>query len=374
MDFSLSEEQQLFRESTRRFLREQCHSKTLRELESSDTGFSGALWNDMAAQGWTGIIVPERHGGSGLGLLELGVLLEEIGRAAFDSPFSANLMVTLAILGSGSGPRTQQLLSEIAGGGVIVAPAIEELGVSYEPRFVTVRAERTADAFILSGSKMFVPYADVVDHLLVLARTQGSIGDEGGCSLLLVDRRSPGIRMTRLDTIAPDRQFRIDFDQVVVAGEAVLGDAGAALRLLADVQRQCTALTCAEMLGGAEHQLEVTAEYVKQRVQFDRPIGSFQAVHHHLADMFTLVQASRWTTYQAIDQLQRNRPAEREVAIAKAVSSDACQRVAALAQQLHGGVGVDMANDLQFYFRRAKAMELKFGPAAVHLKRMGEQL
>lgn len=373
MDFSLSEEQQLLRESTRRFLREQCPSKTLRELESSDTGFSGTLWKDMAAQGWTGIIVPERHGGSGLGFLDLGVLLEEIGRAAFDSPFSASLMATLAILGSGSSPRTHRLLSDIADGSVIIAPAIEELGVSYEPRFVAARAERSADGFILSGSKMFVPYADVVDHLLVLARTEGATGDEVGCSLLLVDRRSPGISMTRLETIAPDRQFQVDFDRVVAA-DAVLGDAGAALRLLSDVQRQCTALTCAEMLGGAEHQLEVTAEYVKQRVQFDRPLGSFQAVHHHLADMFTLVQASRWTTYQAIDQLHRNKPADREVAIAKAVSSDACQRVAALAQQLHGGVGVDMANDLQFYFRRAKAMELKFGPTPVQLRRLGEQL
>ncbi len=374
MDFSLSEEQQLFRESTRRFLREQCHSKTLRELESSDTGFSAALWNAMAAQGWTGVIVPERHGGSGLGFLDLGVLLEEIGGAAFDSPFSANLMATLAILGSGDGPRTQRLLSAIADGSVIISPAIEELGVSYEPRFVAARAERSADGFMLSGRKMFVPYADVADHLLVLARTEGAIGDEAGCNLLLVDRRLPGIGMTRLETIAPDRQFRVDFDRVRVAGDAVLGFEGGALRLLLDVHRQCTALTCAEMLGGAEHQLAVTAEYVKQRVQFDRPLGSFQAVHHHLADMYTLVQASRWTTYQAIDQLQRNRPAAREVAIAKAVSSDACQRVAALAQQLHGGVGVDVANDLQFYFRRAKAMELRFGPAPVQLRRLGEQL
>jgi alkylation response protein AidB-like acyl-CoA dehydrogenase len=128
------------------------------------------------------------------------------------------------------------------------------------------------------------------------------------------------------------------------------------------------------MVGGAAHQLAVTAEYMKQRVQFDRPLGTFQAVQHHLADMFTLVQGSRWTSYQALDRLDRNMPATREIAIAKAFTSDACQRVAALAHQLHGGVGVDMENDLQFYFRRAKAMELKFGPSPVQLKRLGEQL
>lgn len=374
MDFSLSDEQQLFRDSARKFLQERCHSKVLRELESADTGFSAALWKEMAAQGWAGIVVAEAHGGSGLGFLELGVLLEEIGRAAFDSPFFANLMATLAIQGGGSGAQKQRFLPDIVSGNAIISLAIEELGVSYEPRFVTTRAVRTTDGFILSGSKMFVPYADIADHLLVLARTAGEVGDDDGCSLLLVDRRTPGIRMSRLETIAPDRQFQVDFDEVSVLADAVLGEAGAALPVLRDVYRQSTALICAEMLGGAEHQLATTAEYVKQRVQFDRPLGSFQAVQHHLADMFTLVQGSRWTAYQAIDKLDRNETAAREIAIAKAFSSDACQRVAALAQQLHGGVGVDMANDLQFYFRRAKAMELKFGSTPVQLRSLGELL
>ncbi|AMN46172.1 hypothetical protein ACG33_03440 [Steroidobacter denitrificans] len=374
MDFSLSDEQELFRDSVRKFLQERCHSTLLRELENSDTGFSAALWEQIAAQGWTGIAIAEAHGGSDLGLLELGVLLEEIGRAAFDSPFFANLMATLAIQGGGSDAQKQRLLPGIADGNVIVSPAIEELGVAYEPRFVTTRAVRAADGFILSGRKMFVPYASIANQLLVLARTAGAIGDEDGCSLFLVDRGAPGIELTRLESIAPDRQFQVDFGDVVVPADAVLGEAGAALRILKDVYRQCTALVCAEMLGGAEYQLAVTAEYVKQRTQFDRPLGSFQAVQHHLADMFTLVQGSRWTTYQAIEQLSRNRTAEREITIAKAFSSDACQRVAALAQQLHGGVGVDMANDLQFYFRRAKAMELKFGPTPVQLRRLGEQL
>lgn len=374
MDFSLSDEQQLFRDSARKFLQERCHSQVLRELESSDTGFSAALWKEMAAQGWAGIVVAEAHGGSGLGFLELGMLLEEIGRAAFDSPFFANLMATLAIQGGGSGAQKQRFLPDIVSGNAIISPAIEELGVSYEPRFVTTRAVRTTDGFILSGSKMFVPYANIADHLLVLARTAGEVGDDDGCSLLLVERRTPGIRMSRLETIAPDRQFQVDFDEVSVPADAVLGETGAALPVLRDVYRQSTALICAEMLGGAEHQLATTAEYVKQRVQFDRPLGSFQAVQHHLADMFTLVQGSRWTAYQAIDKLDRNTTAAREIAIAKAFSSDACQRVAALAQQLHGGVGVDMANDLQFYFRRAKAMELKFGSTPVQLRSLGELL
>lgn len=374
MDFSLSDEQELFRDSARKFFREQCQSPVLRELESSDTGFSQPLWKEIAAQGWTGITIAEQHGGSALGFVELGVLLEEIGRAAFDSPFFANLTATLLIQGGADEAQRQELLPGIAEGKAIISPAIEESGVSYEPRFITTHAARTAEGYVLNGSKMFVPYANVADRLLVLARTAGTSGEEHGCSLLLVDRKATGLKLTRLETIAPDRQFRVDFDNVSVPAEAVLGKAGNALQVLKNVYLQCTALVCAEMVGGAEHQLTVSAEYVKQRVQFDRPLGSFQAVHHHLADMLVLVQGSRWTAYQAIDRLDRNRPAEREIAIAKAFSSDACQRVAALAQQLHGGVGVDMANDLQFYFRRAKAMELKFGPTPKQLQRLGEQL
>lgn len=374
MDFALTDEQQLFRDAVRKFLRERCHSKVLRELEQGETGFSPPLWAAMAEQGWTGIIVPERHGGSDLGFLELGVLLEEIGGAAFDSPIFASLMATLAILGGGSPAQQERLLPGIVSGRTIVALAVEERGVAYEPRFTATRANRIAGGYHLSGQKMFVPYATVADHLLVLARTGGAAGDDSGCTLLLVDRGAPGVHIAPLETIAPDRQYVVEFDGVFASGDAVLGHEGAALSVLDDVYRKGTALVCAEMVGGAEHQLAATAEYMKQRIQFDRPLGSFQAVQHHLADMFTLVQGSRWASYQAIDRLHRDLPAEREVLIAKAFTSDACQRVAALAHQLHGGVGVDVENDLQFYFRRAKALELKFGPAPVQLKRLGEQL
>ncbi len=374
MNFSLTEEQESFRDATRKFLREQCHSTVIRDLEKSESGFSEALWKQMVELGWTGIIVPEQYGGSELGFLELGILLEEIGAAAFDSPFFANLMATLAILEGGSDKQKKQLVSAIASGESIISLAVEELGVAYEPRFISTSAQISNNKYIINGSKLFVAYPNVADYLLVLARTSGVTGDEQGCSLILVDSKTPGISMTPLNTIAPDRQFKVNFDNVTVASDSVLGDAGKALTTIGNVYLKCSALICAEMVGGAAHQLAATAEYTKQRVQFDRPLGSFQAVQHHLSDMFTLVQGSRWASYQAIDQLNRNRPADREVTIAKAFTSDACQRVAALTHQLHGGVGVDMANDLQFYFRRAKAMELKFGPTPVHLKRLGDQL
>ncbi len=373
MDFALSEEQEIFRDSTRKFLETECHSAVIRELEKSDTGHSPELWKKMAALCWSGINIPEQYGGAGLGLLELAILLEEIGAAAFDSPLFSTLVATLAILEAGSEEQHNELLPDIAAGEMILTLAVEELEVAYEPRFVSSSAVLQGDAYVVNGTKQFVCYANVADKLLVLARTSGLVGDVEGCTLFMIDAKATGIKLTALETIAPDRQFAVAFSDVCVSSESIVGEEGQGLSTLHRVFQKGTALVCAQMLGGAEHQLEATAEYAKQREQFDRPIGSFQAVQHHLANMYTLVQGSRWTSYQAVERLSRDKPAAREVAIAKAFTSDACQQVAALAQQLHGGVGVDMDNDLQFYFRRAKALELKFGPSPVHLKKLGEQ-
>jgi alkylation response protein AidB-like acyl-CoA dehydrogenase len=227
---------------------------------------------------------------------------------------------------------------------------------------------------VITGTKLFVPYAKVADQILVVTRTEGVPGDEAGLTLFLVDGGAPGLRLTPLETIAPDRQYQVDLDDVRVSSGRVLGAPNQGLPVLRSVLAKTSAIRCAEMLGGAEHQLEVTAEYTKERVQFDRPIGTFQAVQHRLADMFIDVQGARWTSYQALCRLSQGLPAGTELAIANAFTSDACMRVAFGAQQLHGGAGVDLDHDLHFYFRRAKAIELKLGAAPVHLKALEAQL
>jgi alkylation response protein AidB-like acyl-CoA dehydrogenase len=174
--------------------------------------------------------------------------------------------------------------------------------------------------------------------------------------------------------MAPDKQYRIKFDSVRIPSDRILGGLNVGLPVIRSVLAKAVALQCAEMVGGAEHELEATAAYTKERVQFDRPIGTFQAVQHRLADMFTDVQGARWTSYQAISRLSRGMPAAKELAIAKAFTSDACQRVAFGAQQLHGGIGVDLDYDLHFYYRRAKALDLTFGPAPLHLKALEKEI
>ncbi len=368
MNFDLDEPQRMLQGTARDFLQAECDKSVVRRLEASASGHSPELWKKMAELGWLGILVPEQYGGLGLSLLEMAIVFEEIGRAALDSPLLATIMGTLAIVAGGTEAQKRELLPKIVAGERIVTLAWAEREVSNDLRFVSVPAQPNDGAYVIRGTKLFVPYATVADDILVAARTAGKAGDEAGLTLLAASGDAPGLRCSPLATIAPDKQYRVDFDDIRLSSERVLGQPGKGFLLLQSVREQAMAIHCAEMVGNAQHELDATAKYTKERVQFDRPLGSFQAVQHHLANMFTDVQGARWTSYQAIARLSRGLPAARELAIAMAFTSDACQRVAFTAQQLHGGVGVDMAYDLQFYYRRAKAMELRFGAAPLHLQ------
>jgi alkylation response protein AidB-like acyl-CoA dehydrogenase len=374
VNFELDEQQQMLQTAARDFLAAECDKSVVRQLEASDSGHSSQLWKKMAELGWTGIIIPEQYGGVGLSLLELAVLFEEIGRAAFDSPLFGTAMATLALVAGGTEAQKQWLLPKVVGGELIPTLAIAEREVSNDFRFVSVPAQPKDGGYVIRGTKLFVPYATVADEILVVARTAGKAGDEAGLSIFMVNAKAAGVRCRPLRTIAPDKQFQVDLDSVPVSADRIVGRLNDGFALLKPVLEKAVAIQCAEMVGNAQHELDATAKYTKERMQFDRPLGTFQAVQHHLANMFTDVQGARWTSYQAISRLSRGVPAARELAIAKAFTSDACQRVAFLAQQLHGGIGVDQAYDLQFYYRRAKAMELRFGAAPLHLQALEREI
>ena len=374
MDFTLNEEQEMFKDMARKFFEAECDVSMVRKIEASDSGHMPEVWAKMAELGWLGIIIPEEYEGFDLSLMEVAILFEEIGRAAFDSPLMCTLMGTLAILEGGSEAQKIKLLPEVVAGNLILTLAIQETEVSYEPRFVSVSADSKDDGFILNGSKLFVPYANVADSILVVARTQGDPGDEDGITVFMVDAKDPGIELTPLETVAPDRQFQVEFNDVTIPSENILGGLDSGLPLVASVTEKATAIQCAEMVGNAEQEIKATAQYSKERIQFDRPIGSFQAVQHHVANMYTDINGSRLLTYQSLFCLSQGQPASREVAMAKAFTSNACQRVSYNATQVHGGMGVDMDNDLHFYFRRSKAMDLRFGPSAIHLKALETEL
>ncbi len=374
MDFTLNEEQEMFKDMARKFFEAECDVSMVRKIEADESGHIPELWAKMAELGWFGIIIPEEYDGIDLSLLEVAIMFEEIGRAAFDGPVMCTLMGTLALLEGGTEEQKKKFLPEIAMGERILTMAMEESEVSYNPRFVTVPAAAKDGNYVINGTKLFVPYANVADQILVATRTAGNPGDEEGITVFMVDAKDSGINITYLKSVAPDRQFQVDFNDVTVSSDNIVGDLNKGLPLVKSVIEKATAIQCAEMVGGAEQEMKATAEYAKEREQFGRAIGTFQAVQHHLANMYTDVQGSRWSSYMAIFLLSQGQPAPREVAIAKAFTSNACQRVSYNATQVHGGMGVDMDNDLHFYFRRSKARDLRFGPAAIHLQALEAEL
>lgn len=374
MNFELDEQQRMLQTAARDFLAAECDKAVVRQLEASDSGHSPQLWKKLAALGWTGIAIAEQYGGVGLGVFELAVLFEEIGKAAFDSPLFSAATATLALAAGATEAQKQSLLPQVASGELIPTLAAAEREVSNDFRFVSVPARLKDGVYVIQGTKLFVPYATVADELLVVARTAGQPGDDSGLSIFMVPTTAPGVACSPLKTIAPDKQFRVDFDSVRVSADRTVGQLNQGLELLKPVVDTAAAIQCAEMVGNAQHELDVTAKYTAERVQFDRPLGSFQAVQHHLANMCIDVQGARWTSYQAIARLSQGLPAARELAIARAFTNDACQRVAFTAQQLHGGIGVDIAHDLHFYYRRAKAMELRFGAAPIHLETVAQEI
>lgn len=374
MDFALNDEQEMLKKSACDFLKSECPKSVVRQLEESDSGYSGQLWKKMAQLGWMGILIPEEYGGVGRTLIEEAVLFEEFGRAAMPGPMFATLMGTLVVLEGAAEGLKKNLLTRVAAGDLVLTLAIDEPEAACDPRFVITRATRKGGAYALSGTKLFVPFAHIAGCLLVVARTAGVPGDEKGIAAFAVDGETPGISLTAMKTFAPDKQFQVDFDGASVSSDRAVRKPGGVVSMINAVFEKATAVQCASMVGGAQQELEMTAEYTKKRIQFGRPIGTFQAVQHRLADMFIDVQAARLTTYQVVWRLSEGIPAARELAIAKAVTGRACQRVAFSAQQLHGGIGVDMDGDLHFYYLREKALELTLGTPADHLKALAAMI
>jgi alkylation response protein AidB-like acyl-CoA dehydrogenase len=367
MDLSLTEEQQLLQDSARDFLRQECPTAHVRAMEEDPAGYSPELWKKMTELGWAGLMFPEQYGGSGYTFVELCVLVEECGRALLPSPFHATVLTFgLPILFGGSEAQKARYLPAIAEGKHLGTLALTEPSASFEPSGIHVRAVARNGGFVIDGTKLFVANAHTADTLLVAVRSSDVGGPEEGVSLLLVPGNAPGLEKTPLQTIAADRQFEVAFRHVEVGAEALLGQFHQGWPLLKQTIEHATVAKCADMVGIAQVAFDMAVDYAKNRVQFGRPIGSFQTIKHKCADMVIDVDGSRFITYRAAWCLANGQEATREIAMAKAWTSDACRRVCAAAHQIHGGIGFTKEYDLQLYFRRAKQGEVLYGDADVH--------
>jgi alkylation response protein AidB-like acyl-CoA dehydrogenase len=375
MDIGFTEEQEMLRDSARRFFESECTTQFVRQRMAEPAAVTGEFWQKLAEQGWLGIVYPEEEAGSGLGLVDLVVLMEEMGRAVMPGPFlSTVLLGGAAIAEAGAPAQRRQWLPQIVAGSAKAALAWTEPNLRWDAAGVTLRAREAGGGFILSGSKLFVGDAHLADILVIAARTRDGSTMEDGVSLFLVPKDTPGVTVSVLPTIDETRKLcEVRLDNVALPAGALLGEIHQGWVPLSRVIARATVALAAEMCGGAQQVLDMTVAYAKIRIAFGKPIGSYQGVKHQAADMLVALENAKSLTYYAawaFDQDLDEAPLA--ISMAKAAASDMSRKIAGTGIQLHGGIGMTWEHDLQLYFKRAKASEVAFGDATWHRERVAQ--
>ena len=367
MDLSLSEEQTLIRDSARDFLENECPEEHVRAMEEDEAGYSPDLWKKMAELGWQGLMVPEEHGGSGFSYLDLCVLVEEFGRALVPGPFIPNATCAAWLTIAGSDAQQAKYLPGIASGTAIHTYAVTEENGRWDRAGFSLTATADGDDYVLNGTKLFVPDANVADYLHVIGNLPN-----GHLANFIIARDQAGVEVNLLKTIASDKQAEVVLNDVRVSADDVINiDNTMSLR----GRNVAVNLENAYLVGLAQKDFEIAVNYAKERVQFGRPIGSFQAIQHKAADMVTDVDGMRFITYKAAWATSENEDSQHmDTSMAKAWCSEASRRVVAHGQQIHGGIGFTKDYIIQLYFRRQKRAELFWGDADFHREQVAALL
>ncbi len=368
MDFSLSEEQQEIAALARRILEDEVSEEVLRASEAGEVRFDLSTWEALADAGLLGIGLPEDAGGGGYGIVEQCLVLEEVGRTVAPVPVAASTVLGAApIAVFGDDAQRQRWVRPAAVGGIVLTAALAEPG-NRQPDQPATTATELGGRWRLDGAKTCVPAGTIADAVLVPATTAA-----GTSAVFVVERAAPGLRIEAQQVTNGDTEARLTLDALTVDADALLGGDRSGEVLEWMVQHATVAL-CAQQLGVLGKALEMTAGYTKQRVQFDRPIATFQAVGQRMADSYIDVEGLRLTLWQALWRLEQGLPAATEVEVAKFWASESAHRVAHAAVHLHGGTGIDRDYPLHRYFLAAKAIEFALGTATDQLLRIGRTL
>ena len=369
MDFDFTQEQVMLRNLTREFMTRECTPRAVRSVMEDPRGFSDTVWQQMAEMGLQGLAIDAGYGGQGLGMVELALVLDEMGRAAYPGPFFATVVLAAAaIAASGQESQMARYLPDIARGRTKATLALVDDALSWSPSGVTLRADRRGDTFVLSGEKRFVPFAHVADLILVVART--SSGDDG-TTVFAVPADATGLSQTQnVEMDRTNRTSTVTFNSVEVGPDAVIGEVNQGWAVIGPVLERAAIASAAEMLGAARRCMDMSVEYAKVRQQFGQPIGMFQAIKHACAEMLLEVENAHGATYYAGWAADARSPdASLAASAAKAYVGDASRKVCGSSIQVHGGIGFTWEYDLHLYFKRAKHFEPLYGDADFHRER-----
>lgn len=376
MDLRLTEEQEMLKTAAKDYFAEKCPAKLVREMAADEKGYVPQIWQEIADMGWLGLIFPEQYGGAGMTFSDLSVLLEEMGRVLFPGPFIPSIILGgLTILQIGSEAQKNRYLPVIANGKAIFTMALIEPDRNrYEAASIKMKAAVSGSDFVLNGTKMFVPDAHIADYYICLARTQESLKSEEGITIFIVDAHDPGIHTTALKTIAGDKQCKVDFNNIKVSKDNILGEVNRGWTEFEKILDQAAIAKCCEMLGGMKAVMAMTLEYVNTRVQFGAHIGSFQAVQWHCVDIALNVESSSIVTGEAVWKWSKGMPYAESAAMAKAWVGEAYEKTVFSATQAHGGVSIIEDHNMPLYFKRARAADLFCGDSKFHLNTIAKNL
>lgn len=358
LNLDFSEEQNMLRDMVRGLCEQHADLDAVRGLEDDATGYSTELWSQLAELGVCGMTIPEEHGGSGMTMQEGVVVYEELGRALAPTPHLVSCVASAgALLAGGSTEQISEWVPKIAAGEAVLTPAWLEPDNGFGPKGVQVRAEADGDGFTITGTKFHVYFASSAARLVVLART----GDgEADVDLFLVDPAADGVTLTQRMSISSDTQYRVDLDGVKVPAADRIGAAGTGWATWQTALDDVMILQAAYANGGCEHALDITVQYSKDREQFGKPLGAFQALSHYMADAKTSLDGSKVLNYEAAWAHSLGRPVTKLAAMSKLFACNTYRDTTAMAQQIFGGVGFTLEYEIQLYFRRAKQQQISW--------------
>jgi len=370
VNLDFTSEQEILRDSAAKFLANECPYDKVKELEETAEGYSPELWGKMAELGWLGLLFPEEYEGYGGQFIDLVIIQEEIGKAAFPSPFfSTVIQCGVIILEGGSEEQKKELLGQITEGSLIMALAQYESEGSYLSSGIKMKAEADGDHYVLNGTKMFVMDANICDKLIVAANEA-----DKGISLFLVDAKDPGLTITKIPTIGKDNNCEVILKDVRVPQENMIGSPGDGWELLEKMNAKAAVAKAAEMVGSCKACIDITSDYAKQREQYGKPIGGFQVIQHYMANMLLAFDTSYNYLYQVACMVDEGEDFIAEASALKACLNENFKFISERAVQIHGGIGTTREGDIGLFYRKAKSCEYLCGDTDFHYEKLIDKL